>query len=210
MEPDVYTQSKSLILKAAYLYYMCDKSQSEISSMLNISVPTVSRFIKRAVKDKIVEFVIRDPYIECIKLEEQIKKAFDLQDVIIAPSLSLMEQDKEESDEQKKKLVALEGARYLQRIISEDDVLGISWGKTMYHLIHYLNPCQKVNAAFVTLHGSVSNIESELDVRTLVSRIAMAFGGRNYSLLMEGIMSNAEIVASIKKEKSVKKAFGNV
>ncbi|HHY70077.1 MAG TPA: hypothetical protein GX519_00075 [Thermoanaerobacterales bacterium] len=175
--------------------------------MLNISVPTVSRLIKRAVKDKLVEFVIRDPYIECIKLEEQIKQAFDLKDVIIAPSPHLKDENKVESTENRKKLVALEGARYIQRIITENDVLGISWGKTMYHLIHYLNPCQKVNAAFVTLHGSVSSIESELDVRTLVSRIAMTFGGKNYSLLMEGLMSNAEIVNSIKQEKNVKRVF---
>lgn len=207
MESKVYNQSNFLILKAAYLYYLEEKSQSEIAAMLNISVPTVSRLIKRAVKDKLVEFVIRDPYIECIKLEEQIKQAFDLKDVIIAPSPHLKDENKVESTENRKKLVALEGARYIQRIITENDVLGISWGKTMYHLIHYLNPCQKVNAAFVTLHGSVSSIESELDVRTLVSRIAMTFGGKNYSLLMEGLMSNAEIVNSIKQEKNVKRVF---
>jgi len=207
LESKVYNQSNFLILKAAYLYYLEEKSQSEIAAMLNISVPTVSRLIKRAVKDKLVEFVIRDPYIECIKLEEQIKQAFDLKDVIIAPSPHLKDENKVESTENRKKLVALEGARYIQRIITENDVLGISWGKTMYHLIHYLNPCQKVNAAFVTLHGSVSSIESELDVRTLVSRIAMTFGGKNYSLLMEGLMSNAEIVNSIKQEKNVKRVF---
>ncbi len=207
MKSEVYNQSNFLILKAAYLYYLEEKSQSEIAAMLNISVPTVSRLIKRAVKDKLVEFVIRDPYIECIKLEEQIKQAFDLKDVIIAPSPHLKDENKVESTENRKKLVALEGARYIQRIITENDVLGISWGKTMYHLIHYLNPCQKVNAAFVTLHGSVSSIESELDVRTLVSRIAMTFGGKNYSLLMEGLMSNAEIVNSIKQEKNVKRVF---
>ncbi len=207
MKSEVYNQSNFLILKAAYLYYLEEKSQSEIAAMLNISVPTVSRLIKRAVKDKLVEFVIRDLYIECIKLEQQVKQAFDLKDVIIAPSPYLKDEEKVKSTENMKKLVALEGARYIQRIITENDVLGISWGKTMYHLIHYLNPCQKVNAAFVTLHGSVSSIESELDVRTLVSRIAMTFGGKNYSLLMEGLMSNAEIVNSIKQEKNVKKVF---
>lgn len=60
--------------------------------------------------------------------------------------------------------VALEGARYLQRIITSKDVLGIAWGGTMYYLIHYLNPCQRADTIFVTLHGSLTCCDYELDV----------------------------------------------
>lgn len=209
MESEVYNQSTFLTLKAAYLYYLKGKNQNEIANILNISVPTVSRLIKKAVKEKIIEFVITDPYLACIELEENLKKAFGLKDVVIAPVPDITGEDNPAPDttDNMRKIVALEGARYIQRIINEDDILGISWGKTMYHLIHYLNPCQKVNATFVTMHGSVSSIEHEQDVRTLVSRMAMAFGGRNYSLLMEGLMSNANLVKSIRSEKNVRKLF---
>jgi deoxyribonucleoside regulator len=186
-----------------------DKPQNEIAAILNISIPTVSRLIKKAKDEKIVEFVIRDPYIQCIDLEENIKKAFGLKDVVVAPIPTLANVDSPKNDisENMRKLVALEGARYIQRIITEKDLLGISWGKTMYNLIHYLNPCQKVNAAFVTMHGSISGCHQDMDVRSLVSRMAMTFGGRNYSLLSEGFMSNKEIARSIKEEKNVKKVF---
>ena len=209
MESEVYNQSTFLILKAAYLYYLKDKPQNEIAEILNISIPTVSRLIKKAKDEKIVEFVIRDPYIQCIDLEENIKKTFGLKDVIVAPIPALINVDSPKGDttENMRKLVAMEGARYIQRIITEKDLLGISWGKTMYSLIHYLNPCQKVNAAFVTMHGSISGCHQDMDVRTLVSRMAMTFGGRNYSLLSEGFMSNKEIACSIKEEKNVKKVF---
>lgn len=205
----MYNQSTFLTLKAAYLYYQKEYSQNEIAEMLNISVPTVSRLIKKALREKIVEFVIRDPYLACIELEENLKEQFNLKDVIIAPVPEIVSSDDQSIDytDNIKKLVALEGARYIQRIITENDILGISWGRTMYHLIHYLNPCQKVNAAFVTMHGSVSHTESEQDVRTLVSRMAMTFGGRNYSLLAEGLMSNADLANSIQTEKNVNKVF---
>ncbi|MEY8001163.1 sugar-binding transcriptional regulator [Clostridium sp. Mt-5] len=208
MRPEVYNQSTFIILKAAYLYYIKDMPQNEIADMLNISITTVSRLIKKAKDEKIVEFVIRDPYIKCIRLEEKLKQAFKLKDVIIAPNPvdNSMDNLKLES-ENIKKLVALEGARYIQRIIKEEDVLGIAWGSTMYNLISYLNPCQKVDAAFVTLHGSISCCESELDVRTLVSRMAKAFYGRKYYLLTSGLMSNKSIADSIKKEKNIKRVF---
>ncbi len=107
-----------------------------------------------------------------------------------------------------RKLVAIEGARYLQRIIRPDDILGITWGKTVHDLVYYLNPCRKVEADFVTLHGSIACCEHELDVMTLVKKIAMAFGGRKHYLLAEGQMSNSSLVTLIKKEKSIDRIFG--
>lgn len=203
-----YNQSTFIILKAAYLYYIKGLSQNEISDKLQVSITTVSRFIKKAKDEKIIEFVIKDPYIECIHLEEKLKETFGLKDVIIAPDpvVSHVENEKFNA-ENRKKLVALEGARYLQRIIKKDDVLGVSWGSTMYYLINYLNPCQKVDATFVTLHGSISCCENELDVRTLVSRMAKAFSGKKYYILAEGLMSNKAIAESMKKEKSIAKVF---
>lgn len=208
MLPEVYNQSTFIILKAAYLYYIKGVSQNEIADKLQISITTVSRLLKKAKSERIIEFVIKDPYIECINLEEKLKEKFGLKEVIIAPDPeSDATVDEEFKLENRKKLVALEGARYLQRIIKEEDVLGISWGSTMYYLINYLNPCQKVDATFVTLHGSISCCRNELDVRSLVERMAKAFSGKNYHILAEGLMSNESIANSIKKEKNIINAF---
>ena len=203
-------QSMFLVLKAAYLYYIEGKSQSEIAEKLKISVTTVSRLLKKAKEEKIVEFVIRDLYVECIHLEEELRNSFGLKEAIIAPGV-YFDDNKAESLEQQeenvKKLVALEGARYLQRIIREDDVLGITWGSTVYQMINYLNPAQKVGATFVTLHGSIACADNELDVRTLVSRIAKAFSGSNYPLLTEALMSSKNAADVIKHEKNIQRIY---
>ena len=168
-----------------------------------MSVTTISRLLSKAREDKIIEFVIRDPYIECIRLEKKIKEQFHLKDVIIAPGINISEDGTSKSvEENVKKLVALEGARYLQRVIQKDDILGITWGSTVYHMINYLNPSQKVQAKFVTLHGSIASCENELDVRTLVSRMAKAFSGKNYYLLTEALMSSQEALDIIKQERN--------
>ena len=72
MPVDMYNQSVFLVLKAAYLYYIDNKSQNEIADQLKVSVTTVSRLLKKAKEEKIVEFVIRDPYVECIRLEKDL------------------------------------------------------------------------------------------------------------------------------------------
>lgn len=210
MAADMYSQSEFLVMKSAYLYFIENKSQYEIADQLKISITTVSRLLKKAREEKIVEFVIRDPYVECIHLEKALGKRFELQEVVIAPGVSCREDTgigEEENADNIKKLVALEGARYLQRIIKKEDVLGVTWGSTIYHMINYLNPAQKVNAAFVTLHGSIDCCESAFDVRPLVTKMAKAFSGRNYTLLTEALMSSKSIADAIKKEKNIGKVF---
>lgn len=208
MAIDKYQHSVSLVLKVAYLYYIENKPQSEISSMLGISITTVSRLLAKAKEDKIVEFVIRDPYIECIHLEEEFKKKFGLQDVIITPGITSEEDvNTELAKENTKKLVAMESARYLQRIIREGDVLGVTWGSTIYLMINYLNPSQKLDAKFVTLHGSIACCENELDVRTLVARMAKAFSGEKYYLLTDALMSSKEAVDIMLKERNNRQVF---
>lgn len=208
MAIDKYQHSVSLVLKVAYLYYIENKPQSEISSMLGISITTVSRLLAKAKEDKIVEFVIRDPYIECIHLEEEFKKKFNLQDVIITPGITSEEDvNTELAKENTKKLVAMESARYLQRIIREGDILGVTWGSTIYQMINYLNPSQKLNAKFVTLHGSIACCENELDVRTLVARMAKAFFGEKYYLLTDALMSSKEAVDIMLKERNNRLVF---
>lgn len=208
MANDKFHQSVSLVIKVAYLYYIENKPQNEIAGMLGISITTVSRLLNKAKEDKIVEFVIRDPYIECIRLEEKLRDRFHLKDIIIAPSVNSEDGiDSAIAEDNAKKLVAMEGARYLQRVIKENDVLGITWGSTVYHMINYLNPSQKVNAKFVTLHGSIACCENELDVRTLVSRMAKAFSGENYYLLTDALMSSSEATRIMREEKNNQRVF---
>jgi len=143
--------------------------------------------------------VIRDPYKLCLDLEYRLLEKFDLKEVIIANASS--------DPEENKKRVALEGARYLQREVTSRDKLGIAWGGTMYYLVHYLNPCQRTDTSFVTLHGSLSCCDYELDVHNLVSRMSMAFGGNYYSLSSAGLFNSREDLQTIKQDANVRRIF---
>ncbi|MBR6700586.1 MAG: sugar-binding transcriptional regulator [Firmicutes bacterium] len=199
MKGEVYNQSLCIVLRAANLYYQEGKSQREIAEHLNISVPTVSRLLKRAKEEGVVSYVIPEPYMECLELEREIKERYGLEEAIIVPVVGV-----EPTEEAVKKAVALEGARYVQRVIRPEDILGIAWGGTMYYLIQYLNPCQKTESTFVTLHGSITSCDSKLEVKSLVRRIAMAFGGKSYTLVPTGLQDDAEALNALLKQKDIK------
>ena len=204
---DKFDQSTFLVLKAAYLYYISEKPQNQIAEELGISITTVSRLLKRAKEEKIIEFVIRDPFVECIEVERQLKELLGIKEVIIAPAVSMEGVDHPENPENVKKLVALEAARYLQRIIKKGDVIGFTWGSTIYQMINYLNPAQKVEADFVTLHGSLASSVAEWYVRTLVTRSAKAFSGKKHILLTDTLMSSSKITGLLKNEKSIAQVY---
>ena len=203
MDISMYDQSTFLILKAAYAYYIDGKAQSEIAQDLGISVTTVSRLLKKAKDDHIIEFVIRDSYIECLRLGKELKEQFNLKDVIIAPTGNLSDVQTPGEKSYAQRMVALEAARYIQRIIKKDDVLGVTWGSTVYEMINYLNPAQKIDATFVTLHGSLASCIDEWDVRTLVMRLAKAFSGKNYMLLSGALMSSEKLASLQKQERDM-------
>lgn len=204
MKSEVYNQSKCIMSAVAYQYYVEEKSRTEISESLALSPSTISRLLKRAKEEKIIEFNITEPYLTCNRIENKLQKDFGLKSVLVVP---VSEEEIPEHAENIKKQVALEGARYVQRIIKNGDVLGLGWGGTMYHLIQYLNPCRKVNASIVTLHGSIANADPKLEVKTLVRRAAMAFGGQNVSLMAPGLYDSSEGLQRIKECNGIKNIF---
>lgn len=181
MKSEVYNQSNCIVGAVAYQYYIEGKTRAEIAKDFNLSHSTLSRLLKRARKEKIVTFNIAEPYLSCHYKEEVLKEKYGLQYVVVVPTFE------EENDNEIKKQVAMEGARYLQRVIKDGDTLGFTWGGTMYHLIQYLNPCQKVNARFVTMHGNIEKCNKKFEVESLVRRAAMAFGGKNISIRDSGL-----------------------
>jgi deoxyribonucleoside regulator len=189
MKSEVYDQSVCIMNSVAYRYYIERQNIAEISQDLRVSKSTVSRLLKRAVNEGVVEFLIAEPFAACIELEKKLAKRYGLKSVSVVP---VRGPESRQSAEPTKKRVALEGARYLQRIVKDGDMLGFTWGGTMYYLIQYLNPCRKVNANVITLHGSIAACDEKLSVKSLVRRAAMAFGGKHFSLSADGLAESRE------------------
>lgn len=172
MKSEVYSQSTCIVSTAAYQYYIEGKKRSEIAESLGLSPSTLSRVLKRAKEEGIIEIKVTEPFLSCNIMEKEIREKYGLKTVIVVPIPSELRRDSLKI----KKQVALEGARYVQRIIKDNDVLGMAWGGTMYYLIQ-------------TLHGSIAGCNKNLEVESLVKRTSMAFGGRCETITIPGLCS---------------------
>ncbi|MBQ9156919.1 MAG: winged helix-turn-helix transcriptional regulator [Eubacterium sp.] len=188
MKGEVYSQSTCIVSAVAYQYYVLGKKRTEIAESVGLSPATLSRLLRRAREEGIIEFHITEPYLSCCQMEEELADQFGLKCAIVVPVPEQYREDKERV----KKLVALEGARYIQRIINDGDIIGLNWGGTMYHLIQYLNPCRKVPASIITMHGSIEHSVKKFQAKSLVRRAAMSFGGSTLVTAAPGLSTSPE------------------
>lgn len=174
-------ERKKLLPQVAFMHYVEEKSQNEIAEELGIYRTTISRMIKQAKEEGIVEVHIKnfDTYI--YQLETYIMETYQLPYVKIVPT------DPEFSEAQKDDHLAIEAAIYLKQSIQPNTVVGVSWGSTLGNAISKIETKKMTNATFVPIAGGPSRINSKYHVNTLVYELARKFGG-------DSIFINATVV----------------
>lgn len=203
-DSNIYMQSTNLILKAADLYYNQGMRQQEISEQLEISVSTVSRLLKKAKEQEIVRFTIDQKYLECLTLEEALCRRYGLREVIVAP---IPAESTELRLEEKKKIVALEGARYLQRVVSDHDVIAWPTARRSVTSTTTSIPVSVTIRSSSRCHGVLEHETNRLDGSWLVPRIAKAFGGKSYTINCKGLQSSREDVLRSLSEPDICRVF---
>lgn len=79
------------MVRAAWMYYISGKNQSEIASELGLSRPAVQRLIASAKEDGIVSVGVHHPIATCLDYSEILKEKFQLVECNIVPSTTVEE-----------------------------------------------------------------------------------------------------------------------
>ncbi|HYF77084.1 MAG TPA: sugar-binding domain-containing protein, partial [Symbiobacteriaceae bacterium] len=110
--------------RVAYLRYIEDLSQKEIAARVGLSTPTVSRLLRLAQTQGLVQITIRDPYAHYFEMEKHLCEQFPLREAIITRT------PPDTPPHVARTAVARDGADYLRRIVRDGDVIGVGWGHT--------------------------------------------------------------------------------
>lgn len=164
-------ERKRLLSKVAYLYYVEDLSQAQISKKLGIYRTTVSRMIAQARKEGIVKIEITDFDSELFALEEYVKEKYGLL------HLEIVETGEEETDSLTE--LASRAATLIRNSAKEGDTIGISWGATLSQVVAQIDPRYFQNIRVCPLAGGPSHINSKYHVNTLVYELARKFQGKS-------------------------------
>ena len=120
-----------LIFKCCSLYYQDGLGQKEICEVLGISRPTVSRMLTIGKERGIVRIEIQNPdNIAYGKMERELEKKFNLQEVIIVPSSPISDGQYPINSE-----IGSATLEYLSRVLLDGYLVGITMGLSIQNVV---------------------------------------------------------------------------
>jgi DNA-binding transcriptional regulator LsrR (DeoR family) len=187
-----------LAATVAQRYYIGRESKLQIASDLGISRFKVARLLDLAVSEEIVRFTITAPLAQNIELSELVRKRFGFRQVVVVDA------PEDENDPARlRKRVGAAAAGVLSALVTESDVLGIGWGRTMSAMataLTHLAPCPVVQLGGMA--GSVN--ENSLE---LVRRMSEIGGGRAYPLFVPLVVHDAATAHGLRSQPGVESAM---
>lgn len=199
-------RDERFLMKVADMYYRDELSQDLIASKLNISRTTVSRALTSAKRAGYIKIVFDFPTESSVEIEKQIEQKYNIKEAGVA----LVNNTSESNHE-----VSKTAARYLARVLKNDMIIGLTWGRTMKHLIDVfeqenLGKTLKIKGVQVVPFLGTNSPSSEdhdflrLTYSSLLSsKLAELIRGINYSLPAPMYVENPELYKLLIKEPQI-------
>lgn len=170
-----------LLTRVAQLYYEQNATQETIAAGLNLSRPTVSRLLKEARDEGLVQIVIQSPFRFVTELEAALMQAFPhlrAARVIRTADPSGVERA---------------AAAYLGHIVRDGDIIGVAWGSTMAGVAEHLQPRLLKHATVVQLTGGIARSGAEGSAHDVVLRFGRALGASVYYLHVPAVVDGPHV-----------------
>jgi len=184
-----------LLSKISRLYYIDDYNQQAIAEKLNISRTKVSRYLTRAKKEKIIEVKINSPWEKFEELENLVEKTAGIKECIIVPTYEDIEEIYMQMAESLSDL--------FDRILKEDDFLGVGWGATLKSVSNYIEPVKKIKIKVIPLLGGLGKTGIGVHTNSVAKNLADRYGGESYVIHSPAVLDSREAKEILEKDSSV-------
>jgi deoxyribonucleoside regulator len=188
------------VVEAARLYYQLDYSQQEIAKKLAVSRPTVSRLLKQAKAEGVVEIKIHDPSQDVHMLSSELADLFGLIEtrVAIVPQFE---------DDLVKKHIGKIAADYLNTAIQDNDLIGVSWGTTLNEIGKNLRHKLLKNVSVVQLNGGISYSETNTYAYEVIQMLGRAFHATSHFLPVPAIVDHLLVKQTMEEDRHIRRVL---
>jgi DNA-binding transcriptional regulator LsrR (DeoR family) len=186
------------IIWAAWLYYEERMTQEEVADRLGVSRASVVNFLQEARDRGVVTIAVASEHLQSVKVSRELCRRFGLTSCVVIPDdggrLPAYER------------IGRAGARLLTEILEPDDILGVSWGRTVLALSAALAQVRLPGVSVVQIAGSAIGT-AEFSPELCTSNIANRLGARCVNLLAPGIVSRPEVKKLFMQEPALVEQF---
>lgn len=162
-----------VIVQVAELYYEMGQTQQEIADKLNYSRPMISKLLSNAHDLGIVEINVKNPNTEAKELAMEMEEIFSTADrpfkaIVVSASAQ---------EELTKSRVYKASANYLEENLTDNEIIGIGRGSSVYGLVNNLSGNKRTGIKTVPLAGGLGSIDSLYQVNETARKAASSLGG---------------------------------
>ena len=184
---------KRLLYKIAEDYYLKELTQNEIAERLGLSRIKVSRMLRQARAEKIVNITLNAPPDLRADLEDALEQMYDLEEVLIVVSEPSTRQALVND-------LAVAAAECLMRRLADDAVVGVAMGKTMMSVVHALPSRAFPGVKIVQMNGSLGQVVTLDQSAELARQMAAKLSAELHLLHAPGIAASRQAATVFKQD----------
>ena len=193
-------EKRNMLASVANLYYNAEMTQNQIAERFFTSRSKISRMLKEARRLGIVEIKIKEPWERDTDIEQQFMEEFLLRDVRVIPT-------KETTGTLVLQKLGEVAAYYLDNLLDEHTILGMSWGNTMYHTVRAVKTSKNIPITVVPIMGAANVRKPERDSLDLSKELAAAYGGSYYYIYAPLFVNSEKERQSLEEEPNIKQCL---
>lgn len=189
-------RDQAVLVKAATLYYLEERSQAEVAEAIGVSRSNVSRILAEARRSGIVDIRINDPFGRDEELERRLVARFALREARVAPTGA--------PETQLERVGAL-GARWLVDALPNEGSVALSWGAAVQSVVEAVPAIpHHGDLEVLPLVGGLSIVDSARDGNVLVRSLANRLGARHRRLYAPAVVESALSRDALMRESAIR------
>lgn len=185
------------MVSVSRLYYGNKQTQEEIAKTLGVSRPTVSRLLKQALENSIIQINIIDPLSRNKELASALCSATKLTGAVVVPGQTI-------NREVSRRNIALAAAYYLESTLKPNDIIGIGWGRTLNEVAQAIEPHDLSGIIAVPLLGGMGQVSPSFQVHEITRRISKAFNGKWLQMFIPGLIKDRHVRENLMDSEEIK------
>lgn len=186
-----------LLYRIAQAYYDDGLTQQQVADRFGLSRQKVSRLLRQARRERIVNITVVPPSGGMADLERELEREYGLQEAVVVRV----------SDPQDELAVARElgpaAAECLVRSISGREIVGMTWGRAMLAMVDALPARSWPDVTIVQMTGGLGLVDAREHSAELTRRVAQRLGAKLRLLPAPGIVSTAAVAQALTAEPQV-------
>lgn len=187
------------LVEVAHLYYDENYSQQEIADRLQVSRSLIAQYLQQARDRGIVRIEVINPMNSSENMALEIQERANLDRVFVVPGMHKYQ-------DLNMRAIAGAAAKYIEQNITDSDILGMAWGRTITRIVQLLAPSVPRDIEVVPLMGERGYTGTYSQINQIVLQTAQSFNGKPYFLLTPMFVSSAQLRNELMNDPEVKPA----